>query len=327
MTDVAQLAGVSHQTVSRVINSHPNVKEQTRLRVQAAMSELGYRPNRAARTLVTGVSQSIGVVVQNTTLFGPASTLSAFEVAASEAGFGISITSIARLDRASITDAVERHLDQRVAGIALIAPVVSTNDAIDHLPADVPMVAIDGDPRRPHGVVMVDQAAGARLATRRLLDAGHRTVWHVAGPTDWFDSAGRLDGWRQTLEEAGAEVPPVIPADWSPESGYRAGQMLARMPEVTAVFTANDHLALGMLKALREAGIVVPRDMSLVGFDDIAEAPYFTPPLTTIRPNFAEVGKQALALLLEQLRQGRPLPAHPPVQPELVNRDSVGSPA
>lgn len=323
MTDVARLAGVSHQTVSRVINAHPNVKEQTRLRVQAAMTELGYRPNRAARALVTGVSQSIGLVMQNTTLYGPASMLSAFELAAAEAGFAVGITSVGRLDRDSIAEAVERHLDQRVAGIVLIAPVESTNDAIDHLPADVPMVAIDGDPARPNGVVMADQAAGARLATQRLLAAGHRTVWHVAGPPDWFDSAGRLDGWRRTLTEAGAEIPPVIPADWSPESGYRAGQMLARMNDVTAVFAANDHLALGILKAFREAQIRVPEDVSLVGFDDIAEAAYFAPPLTTIRPNFAQVGREALELLLEQLHQGRPLPARTPVPPVLVERESV----
>lgn len=323
MTDVARLAGVSHQTVSRVLNAHPNVRGQTRLRVQAAMAELGYRPNRAARALVTGQSQVIGVVAQNSTLFGPASMLAAFEEAAADAGFAVGVTSVRRLDRQSISEAVGRQLDQRVAGIVVIAPVESANEAIDHLPANLPVVAIDGDPHRSHGVVTADQAEGARLATQLLLDAGHASVWHVSGPPDWFDAAGRVTGWRDTLTAAGAFVPPVIPADWSPASGYGAGQMLARMRDVSAIFASNDHLALGILKALREAGRRVPEDISLVGFDDIPEAPYFVPPLTTVRPNFEQVARDALELLLDQLRSGGPLPAGRPVSPELVERKSV----
>src|SRR4051812_228190 len=134
MTDVARLAGVSHQTVSRVLNDHPNVKEQTRLRVRAAIAELGYRPNRAARALVTGRSQLIGVVAQNSVLYGPASLLAAFEQAAAEAGFPVSVGSVGRLDRESIAGAVERHLDQRVAGLVVIAPVASADDALAGMP-------------------------------------------------------------------------------------------------------------------------------------------------------------------------------------------------
>src|SRR3954462_600665 len=166
MTDVARLAGVSHQTVSRVLNDHPNVKEQTRLRVRAAIAELGYRPNRAARTLVTGRSQLIGVVAQNSMLYGPASMLAAFEQAAAEAGIAVSVGSVGRLDRESIAGAVERHLDQRVAGLVVIAPVKSADDALEGMPAGVPLVTIDGDPQRSHTLVTVDQAAGARAATR-----------------------------------------------------------------------------------------------------------------------------------------------------------------
>ncbi|HWO67509.1 MAG TPA: LacI family DNA-binding transcriptional regulator, partial [Umezawaea sp.] len=231
MTDVARLAGVSHQTVSRVLNGHPNVCEQTRNRVRAAISELGYRPNRAAKALVTGRSQVLGVVAQNSTLYGPASLLVAFENAAAEAGFTVSVGNVSVLDRHSIGRAVEQHLDQRVAGIVVIAPVASANEALDHLPADVPLVTIDGDPARPAALVTVDQAAGARDATRFLLDAGHSTVWHVSGPSDWFDAIGRIEGWRAALTEAGAEIPPVMAADWTAASGYRAGQMLARMPD------------------------------------------------------------------------------------------------
>ena len=326
MTDVARLAGVSHQTVSRVLNDHPNVREQTRLRVRAAIAELGYRPNRAARTLVTGRSQLVGVVAQNSTLYGPASLLAAFEKAAAEAGFAVSVGSVSVLDRRSITAAVERHLDHRVAGIMVIAPVTSADAALDALPPNVPLVTIDGDPASPRALVTVDQVAGARDATRCLLDAGHRTVWHVSGPGEWFDSAGRIDGWRQELLSAGAEVPPVLAADWSAASGYRAGQMLARMPEVTAVFAANDHLALGILRALSERGRRVPQDVSIVGFDDVPEAAYFTPPLTTIRPDFGAVARAGLALLLRQMESGLPASERHTIAPSLVTRDSVAPP-
>ncbi|WP_197087931.1 LacI family DNA-binding transcriptional regulator [Micromonospora sp. HK10] len=327
MTDVARLAGVSHQTVSRVLNGHPNVREQTRLRVQAAIAELGYRPNRAARALVTGRSQVIGVVAQNTTLYGPASLLAALEQTAAEEGFAVTVGSVRDLDRVSISAAVERHLAHRVAGIVVIAPVESAGEALEHLPKDVPLVTVDGDPRRPVPLVTVDQVAGARDATRHLLEAGHRTVWHVSGPADWFDSAGRIEGWREALRTAGAEVPPLVPGDWSAASGYRCGQMLARMPDVTAIFTANDHLALGVLRALHEYGRRVPDDISVVGFDDVPEAAYFIPPLTTVRPDFVAVAEASLELLLAQIGSGAVGELRQTIAPTLVSRQSVGPPA
>lgn len=327
MTDVARLAGVSHQTVSRVLNDHPNVKEQTRIRVRAAIAELNYRPNRAARALVTGRSQLIGVVARNSTLYGPASMLTEFEQAAADAGFAVSVGSVRELDRSSIASVVDRHLDQRVAGLVVIANVASAAEALAEIPGDVPVVFIDGDPASGRPLVTVDQVAGARAATRHLLDAGHKTVWHVSGPTDWFDSQGRIQGWRQTLEEAGAEVPPLLSADWSAAEGYRAGQMLARMPEVTAIFTANDHLALGILRALHERDRRVPHDVSVVGFDDVPEAAYFIPPLTTVRQAFGDVARAALTLLLGQMREEPDSPDHIVVPPQLVVRQSVGRPS
>jgi DNA-binding LacI/PurR family transcriptional regulator len=326
MTDVARLAGVSHQTVSRVLNDHPNVREQTRLRVRAAIAELGYRPNRAAQALVTGRSQLIGIVAQNTTLYGPASVLAALEQAAAEAGFAVSVGSVGKLDRESIAGAVGRHLDQRVAGLVVIAPTASADDAIEGMPAGVPLVTIDGDPQRSAALVTVDQVAGARAATRHLLDAGHRTVWHVSGPADWYDAANRIKGWRGALIEAGVEVPPLISADWSAAAGYRAGQMLARMPEVTAVFAANDHLALGILRALHERGRRVPDDISVVGFDDVPEAAYLIPPLTTVRPDFDAVAQAGLDLLLAQIMDGDAATGQVVVAPSLVSRRSVAAP-
>ncbi|MEU4216833.1 LacI family DNA-binding transcriptional regulator [Actinoplanes sp. NPDC026623] len=326
MTDVARLAGVSHQTVSRVLNDHPNVREQTRLRVRAAIAELGYRPNRAARALVTGRSQLIGIVAQNSTLYGPASLLAAFEQAAAEAGFAVSVGSVGRLDRESIAGAVERHLDQRVAGLVVIAPVKSADDALEDMPAGVPLVTIDGDPQRSHTLVTVDQAVGARAATEHLLAAGHRTVWHISGPVDWYDAAWRIEGWRRALEDAGAEVPPLVTADWSASSGYDAGRMLARMPEVTAVFAANDHQALGLLRAFSEHGRRVPHDVSVVGFDDVPEAAFFIPPLTTVRPDFDAVAQAGLGLLLAQIADEATPPNRIVIAPALVERASVAPP-
>jgi DNA-binding LacI/PurR family transcriptional regulator len=327
MTDVAKLAGVSHQTVSRVLNDHPNVRERTRLRVRAAITELGYRPNRAARVLATGTSQVIGFVSRSSTLYGPAATLAALAEEALQHGFAVNVESVRTLDRRQVAAAIGRLLDQRVAGLVVIAPVESANDALDDLPANIPVVNVDGDPRRPTELVTVDQAAGAYAATTHLLEAGHRTVWHVSGPSDWFDSQGRIAGWQQALTEAGAEIPPLMPADWSAASGYRAGQILARMNDVTAVFAANDHLALGILRALHELGRRVPEDISVVGFDDVPEAEYFIPPLTTVRPGFEAVATASLDLLLAQIHRGRRLGDRRMITPTLVSRASVAAPA
>jgi DNA-binding LacI/PurR family transcriptional regulator len=322
MMDVARLAGVSHQTVSRVLNEHKNVSEQTRTRVRAAIVELGYRPDRAARALVTGTSKVIGVVAQNSSLYGPASMLAAFEEAAQATGFAVNVGSVRDLDERSITEAVERHLDQRVAGLVVIAPVTSAGPALERLPAHVPVVTIDGDPERSSTLVTVDQVAGARAATEFLLAAGHRTVWHIAGPPDWYDAAGRVRGWEAALRDAGAEIPPLLTGDWSAASGYRNGQLLARLPEVTAVFTANDHIALGLLRALNEHGRRVPADISIVGFDDVPEAAYFTPPLTTVRPDFHAAAVASLELLLAQI-DGDTSATRRTIAPELIVRNSV----
>ena len=323
MTDVARLAGVSHQTVSRVLNDHPNVREQTRLRVRAAIKELGYRPNNAARTLVTGKSKLIGVVAQNSILFGPSSLLAAFELAAATQGFVVSVRRVRVLDRSSISAAVEHHRDQRAAGIVVIAPTTAADEALAEVPADVPLVAVDGDPHRRATLVTVDQEAGARMATQHLLEAGHETVWHVSGPSEWFDAAARQRGWQRALEKSGAEAPPVLPADWSAAAGYTAGRTLAGDPEVTAVFAANDHLALGILRAMSEHGRDVPGQVSVVGFDDVPEAAYFIPPLTTVRPDFDKVASETLSVLLSEISGDQTTPARRTITPALIERDSV----
>jgi DNA-binding LacI/PurR family transcriptional regulator len=291
------------------------------------MRELDYRPNAAARTLVTGRSGTLGVVSFDTTLYGPASTLYGIEQAAHEAGYFITIVSLTRLDRDSVLTAVERLRLQGVDGILAIAPQEGAAAALIDLPADVPLVAVEAGPVGSVPIVAVDQFAGAVLATRHLLDLGHRTVWHVAGPGDWLEARQRTAGWRSALEQAGAVAPPPLTGDWSPRSGYRLGRRLARERSMSAIFVGNDQMALGVLRALHEHGRDVPGEISVVGFDDIPEAEYFLPPLTTVRQNFDEMGRSSLRLLLDVMRApGRP-PTQLTVAPELVVRGSTAAPA
>ena len=326
MFDVARLAGVSHQTVSRVLNEHPNVRDATRRKVQVAIAELGYRPNRAARALATGRYRTIGVVAARSTLYGPASLLAAVEERAADAGFTVSVARVRSFDTDVVRGALAQLLDQRVSAIVAIVPVLSAAEALDDIASDIPLVTIDGHVGGRVASVHVDQVGGARLAVTHLLDAGHATVWHVGGPEGWFDAAGRIDGWSQVLRERGLVPPPVVPGDWSAASGYQAGLLLGRMPEVTAIFAANDPMALGVLHAFWEAGVRVPSDVSLVGFDDEVGSAHYTPPLTTVRQDFEAVARNGLAVLLDQLDDGPAAAVDRIVAPTLAIRASVAPP-
>jgi DNA-binding LacI/PurR family transcriptional regulator len=326
MTDVAQLAGVSHQTVSRVLNDHPSVRPDTRDRVMSAIDQLGYRPNSAARILVTGRSEVLGVISFDTTLYGPASTVYGIERAAREAGYFVSIASLPALDVESVREAADRLIAQSVAGIMIVAPLMSAAEAITTLPSNLPVVLVQGGPETGAPEVIVDHESGARQAVEHLLGLGHPTVWHVTGPDGWIESKARLSGWRAALAAAGAKVPGPLPGDWSARSGYLAGRRLARLRSVTAVFAANDQMSLGILRAMHEAGRRVPEDVSIVGFDDIPEAAYLTPPLTTIRQDFAEVGRRSLNLMLSQLASGTRMDARLVVPAQIVIRRSTMPP-
>jgi DNA-binding LacI/PurR family transcriptional regulator len=323
MTDVAKLAGVSHQTVSRVLHDSPHVRGDTRERVLAAIRQLDYRPSSTARALVTGRSQTLGVVSFDTTLYGPASTLLGIARAAHDAGYGVSISSLRSLNRATLLAAIEELRDQGVDGVAVIAPLQTGVDALRHVKSDIPVVAVEAGPDASIPVATVDQVAGAASATRHLLSLGHKTVWHVAGPPDWKEAEERIEGWRSVLEAAGAPIPELLRGDWTPRAGYEIGQHLLEIAELTAVLVANDQMALGLLRRLHEAGREVPRDLSVVGFDDIPEAAYFTPPLTTVRQDFAELGRRCLHILLSRI-EGKGGPTRVVVAPELVVRDSTG---
>jgi DNA-binding LacI/PurR family transcriptional regulator len=289
----------------------------------AAIRQLDYRPNSMARALVTGRSKTLGVVSFDTTLYGPASTLLGIEQAAHDAGYGVSVSSLRSPNRGTVLASIQQLRDQGVDGVAVIAPLRASVDALRHVTPDFAMVAVEAGPNVAIPVATVDQRLGAAAATRHLLNLGHRTVWHLAGPPDWNDAEERIAGWRSALEAAGAPIPALLRGDWTPRSGYEVGQSLLQIPELTAVFVANDQMALGLLRRLHEAGREVPRDLSVVGFDDIPEAAYFTPPLTTVRQDFAELGRRCLHVLLGRI-EGHAVPARVVVAPELVVRSSTG---
>jgi DNA-binding LacI/PurR family transcriptional regulator len=325
MADVARLAGVSHQTVSRVLNDHPNVRPLTRDRVLAAIRELAYRPNAAARTLVTRRTHTLGVITADTMLYGPASMLYGFERAAHNAYF-VSVASLPALDRRSMLDAVERFLGQGIEGIIVIATQDTAVAALAHVPPEVPLVAVGCGTRAPVTSVAIDNRVGAATATRYLLGLGHRTVYHLAGPASCLDAKERLDGWREAIHEAGAPEPAVLAGDWSARSGYALGAHLAVEPGLTAIFCGNDAMALGAIGALAERGLRVPEDVSIVGFDDVPEAEYYLPPLTTVRQDFGEVGRRALGTLVDRMSGVIPAGRRVRVAPEMIVRASAAGP-
>lgn len=325
MADVAREAGVSGQTVSRVANGRTNVDEATRARVTAAMRRVGYRPNSAARALRNGQFRSIGVIISAVPTFGNSRTLDAIAVAAKD--FSIVLMQVTRPTQGEVTGAFGRLDEQAVDGVVILIEQHQLDESEIELPQGLPVVVIDSSAHYDYPVVDTDQAQGAASATSHLLDLGHHTVWHIAGPPQSYAAGRRQNSWRATLERAGREVPPVLTGDWSSRSGYEHGLRLAADPAVTAVFTANDQMALGLLRALHERGRAVPGEVSVVGFDDMDEAAHFWPPLTTVRQSFEEVGRQAVAALLAEIATDVRGAASVSVPTELVIRASTAPPA
>ncbi|OFI37530.1 LacI family transcriptional regulator [Arthrobacter sp. SW1] len=324
MEDVARLARVSHQTVSRVLNAHPHVSARTRLRVERAIADLGYRRNTAARSLVTRRSQVIGVLGAGMGQYGPAHTLLGVQHAARGHGYSVSVANLSSVTPAGIRDALEHFMVQSVDGIVVIAPHQAMLASLRGLAGSTPLVAVGFSAGERLSTAAVDQRAGAALVVQHLLDLGHRTIAHVSGPPDWIDAAARVDGWRRTLEQAGLQGAPLLEGDWSAGSGYRAGLALAVEGTATAVFAANDQMALGALRAFKEAGLRVPEDISVAGFDDQPEAAYVIPPLTTVKHDFELLGARCLRMLLSDMEHG-PSGRASVIMPELVVRGSTAA--
>jgi DNA-binding LacI/PurR family transcriptional regulator len=326
--DVAAAAGVSYQTVSRVINEHPSVKPSTRQLVMATIEGLGFRPNRAARTLAGGPIESITVLTSNTTLYGYASALQGIEEAARPAGFAVGVRVVESDTEDVVADAVARAVEPGSALIVLAFDRGGTR-VLAAVPPGVPMVAAVETPVGDEGDgkpwVWMDDREAARDATRFLLGLGHGTVHYVAIPSS-TDNSQRTAGWRMALQEAGVHVPEPVQAGWHPRSGYQAGRALACDPGVTAVLCGNDDLAIGVIRAMHEAGRPVPESVSVVGFDDMPQSEFFIPALTTVRLDFIELGRACVALLRPFLDPRQAPAPRPWPGPELIVRESAGSP-
>lgn len=323
--DVARVAGVSRQTVSRVINAHPSLRPETRDRVLAVIEQLNYRPNRMAQALGTKRSRTIGVLASQRSQYGPAAAIVGIENAAQQAGYLVNTTNLASSDPADIHRALALQVDLRVTGLVIIAPQTRILNAIDELALDLPYVMMQGRADDDPHEMFVDQFAGAQAATRHLIELGHRDIKHLTGPQEWIEADARMQGFLTEMSDQDLPVTPPILGDWSSDFGYHAGTELARLRDFTAVFSSNDQMALGLIHALRDAGLDVPRDVSVVGFDDIPEAAHFWPPLTTVRQDFEELGRMSVTRLLHEDVTDTEEPP-PRLMPELVVRDSTAPP-
>jgi len=322
--DVAAEAGVSHQTVSRVVNGDPTVRPATKAKVDAAVEKLSYRPSLTARALASRKTRSIGLISTGFPFYGPSSTMHGFNGAARRAGYQVSMATLDGDDARAVQQAVDAFVGQAVAAIVLIAPDAEAVDVLRSSRVAVPLVTADSVAEDGHHAVSIDQAAGAELAVEHLASLGHRSVAHVAGPEAWMDGRDRERGWRDACERLGLDAGTLLRGDWTPASGHRLGLELAERGDVTAVFCANDQMALGAVHAFCDAGLEVPRDVSIVGFDDVPEAAHFLPPLTTVRQDFEALGRRIMDTV-EAVLAGDDETVDA-VLPELVVRRSTAPP-
>lgn len=326
ISDVAAVAGVSAQTVSRVSTGSEPVRPETRERVLAAMAQLGYSPNNAARALRNAHFETLGVIAHRLARTGEARTFEAVVEAARDHGYTVTLVDLQSPSSAAMSDAVARLTHQSIDGLVIIRAEEEIPATLA-LPNQLPVVVSDSRFVGHHPAVATDQADGTRQVVQHLLGLGHLTVHHLAGPAESSPAQLRVDSWRAALSAEGRAIPELFRGDWSADSGYAVGRRIANDPSITAVFCANDEMAAGFCRALHEAGIRVPQDVSVVGFDDIPLAGYLWPPLTTVAQDFQRVGNRLVELLLEQIRTSTKLVDTRVLVPvELVVRSSTAAP-
>lgn len=322
--DVAKLAGVSHQTVSRVLNNHSSLKPETRKKVEKAIDELQYRPNQAARQLVTSLSRMIGILIVGTELYGPWAILNAMEREARLEGYSVISISILPDSPESWREGIEQLRNLDIDGVITIALPNKIIKEVEISLSSATIVIVDTEPSKKFDAINIENFVGGKIATEHLISLGHSSITHVSGPSNGYESQMRRNGYEAAMLAAELNTD-VVAGDWSIESGYQAGMKIAaRRERPTAVFTTNDHQALGLIKAFAEKGISVPGDISIVGFDDIPEAAYFAPALTTVRQDFDQLGNLAINRMLAQLREPVKSAAYI-IRPELVVRASTQS--
>lgn len=330
---VARSAGVSRQTVSRVVNNHPSVAPNTRLRVQKVISRLGYHPNALARSLVRRRSHTLGVVATGLEYYGPSGTLVGIEHRATELGYSIALNLLHRPQVDDVAQVLNSLLSRQVDGIIWAVPEIGANRTwlqkkTPDLP--VPIVFLSMHPSDNLPVVSVDNRAGGRMATDHLLAQGYRHIGLITGPLDWWEAQERKLGWEEALRDAGQDVGEhqVYEGDWTASSGQRGFCLLSdQIPDMDAVFACNDQMALGALQASRRRGLRVPVDLGIVGFDDIPESAFFWPPLTTVRQELRQLGGTAVDQVSRMIAasHGEPSLGHSEIiwlAPTLIVRES-----
>ncbi len=323
--DVARLAEVSHQTVSRVLNDHASIRPDTRARVKKAMATLGYRPSFAARALASSKTKILGILSSGTDFTGPAAMVHFMELAAREAGFTAVTVGVDPTDSVSAREGIEHLMNLGVEGLAIVTPQVEIMEQLKAEVVGIPAVTIDSMYRVDSMSISLDNFAGGASATEHLIDLGHKNILHVRGPLGWFESTTRESGFTSTMLKAGLR-PQVVGGDWELETGYRIGMDLDVFGKgITAVFLANDRMALGFMHSMRERNIGVPTDLSVVGFDDLEESAYSWPPLTTMRQDFRVLGSSAMNLLLSEI-SGEVAKDLGRIVPELIIRKSAAPP-
>ncbi len=325
LNDVASHSGVSYQTVSRVINNHPSVAEDTRRRVLKSIDELNYRPNRAARSLVTNRSDTIAIISFGASYYGPGQMVANITQHAKNSGYRVSLSSVQRLERGEVKAALDDLHENLIDGLIIIAPIVSNFlPEIRQWVDDIPFIQIDTRPQPGIASVIIEQFYGARLAVEHLIGLGHRHIAEISGPMNWYDGILRHESWMATMAQHNLSYHMSVEGNWSAQSGYHAiHSLLKGGAKFTGLVVANDQMALGAIAALNERGLRVPEDVSVVGFDDIPESAYFLPALTTVHQDFHALGEQSVEYLVSLIKNPD-TPIHQRVlYPKLVVRKST----
>jgi LacI family transcriptional regulator len=330
--EVARAAGVSTQTVSRVINDRPDVSPETRTRVQQVIEDLDYQPSALARSLIQQRSYTLGIVTAGLKFFGPSRTLNGITNKAEELGYALMLEELLQFDTDNIKPLLQNLLARHVDGIVWAVPEVGDNRRwVDEILKDVPVPVVFStmQPRPGISTVSADNYTGGCLATQHLLDQGRRQIGHISGPMDWWEARQRKQAWQDTLKKAGLKAADshCTEGNWSSSSGESSFvQLLQSYPEMDAVFVANDQMALTVLQIANRRGIRVPQDLAIVGFDNMAESAYFWPALTTINHNQHELGCRAVQEVvgqIEAVHQNETIkPQNILLTPELITRDS-----
>ena len=303
--EVASVAGVSTQTVSRVINERPDVSPETRKRVQEVIKQLSYQPSALARSLISQRSYTLGVVTAGLRHIGPSRTLSGITSAAEEAGYSILLKELPNYDSEDVAPIFKAFLSQHVDGIIWAVPEVGENrKRVKKLPADIeiPLVYITMETQSNLSIVSVDNYLGGRMAMSHLLEQGYRKIGHICGPLDWWEARRRMAAWKDALQEAGLECSDdyCVEGNWSSASGALAIEKLCdQYPDMDAIFVANDQMALGAMQFFAEKRISIPEEIGIVGFDNIAESAFFFPSLTTVQQDQNKIAKVAVAEVIK----------------------------